>query len=481
MAMVTIEELQARLTELRGRITELDNEYAGQAFPSDAEEEWSRCNQQIEETEALIRQLTVRQERIEALSERPENREAGATFNTPKSGTVRGDDIYDLTTVRGDANNPSVMGRELRERANRHIERMVIPHEKLDHPDPKGHIERILRSTESENGELSRYFLAAGSPAYERAFWKALQQRPLTAEETQAMVTASRAALGIGAAGTGLAAVPIALDPTVVPASSGALNPFRQISRVVQTTSAIWRGLTSVGITAAYHAEATEATDNAPTLVQPELTPEKAHAFVPFSVEVGEDWTGLQSELARMFADAKDELEATKFALGAGVGSSEPQGVIVGATTTVDSATKDAFAVADVYALESALPARYLGNARFIAHQSIFARVRQFDTYGGANMWTDLPGPNPSTLIGYPAHKVSTMETSLATGKLFLCLGDFSRFLIVDRVGMSIELIPHLVGGVANYPTGQRGYFAYWRNTSQVLVVDAFRVTKGKA
>jgi HK97 family phage major capsid protein len=481
MAFVSIEEYEARLTEIDARLHEIDNEHQMRAFPQEVKDEWNELNREMEDTKELIRELQSRRARLEEVASRPENLEPGATFNTPKPGAVRGEDIYDLTTVRGDANNPSAMGRELRERANRHIDRMVIPHEKLDHGDPKGHIERVLRSTESENGELSRYFLAAGSPTYERAFWKALQQRPLTAEETQAMVTASRAALGIGAAGTGLAAVPIALDPTVVPASSGALNPFRQISRVTQTTSAIWRGLTSTGITAAYHAEATEATENAPTLVQPELTPEKAHAFVPFSVEVGEDWTGLQGELASMFAQAKDELEATKFALGAGVGSSEPQGVIVGAVTTVDSAVKDAFSVTDVYALESALPARYLANATFIAHQAIYARVRQFDTYGGASLWTQLAGPNPPTVIGYPAHKVSTMETSIAAGKLYLCLGDFTRFLIVDRVGMSIELVPHLFGTVANYPLGQRGYFAYWRNTSQVLVADAFRVTKGHA
>ena len=43
---------------------------------------------------------------------------------------------------------------------------------------------------------------------------------------------------------------------------------------------------------------------------------------------------------------------------------------------------------------------------------------------------------------------------------------------------MSVELIPHLFGTVANYPTGQRGLYAWWRTSSAVIVNDAARVAK---
>jgi HK97 family phage major capsid protein len=486
MAMVTIEELQTRLTELRNRITELDNEYAGQAFPSDAEQEWARANQEVEETETLIRQLTVRRERIEALSERPENREPGATFNTPNPGVARGEDIYDLTTVRGDANDPAIMGRELRDRAMRHLEIMRLPLDRYDDSDPKGHVERLVGRLDGNAGRFSRHLLTVGSPAYERAFGKTLAGEPLTAEETRARDTAMRAALGIE--NTGNYPVPVSLDPTVIPASDGAVNPYRQISRVVQITGNTWSGVTSTGITAAYHEEWTEATENAPVLVQPSVMVEKAHAFVPYGIEVGEDWAGMQADLARMFADAKDELEAVKFTTGAGVGSDEPQGIIVGATTTTTSAAKDAFSVADVYQLEADLPPRHQARASFVAHKGTYTRVRQFDTYGGASLWVQLAQGTPTvqgagtpTLIGYPAYQCSGVDTLIATGKKYMVLGDFSRFLIVDRVGMSIELIPHLFGAVAHYPIGQRGLYAYWRNSSLVLDANAFRVLVGHA
>jgi len=53
--------------------------------------------------------------------------------------------------------------------------------------------------------------------------------------------------------------------------------------------------------------------------------------------------------------------------------------------------------------------------------------------------------------------------------------GDFSNFLIVDKIGLTVELIPHMFDGSGD-PTGQRGLFAYWRNSAEVVVDSAFRV-----
>jgi HK97 family phage major capsid protein len=56
--------------------------------------------------------------------------------------------------------------------------------------------------------------------------------------------------------------------------------------------------------------------------------------------------------------------------------------------------------------------------------------------------------------------------------------GDFSRYLIVDRVGLTVETIPHLFGA-SQRPTGQRGLYAYWRNGAKVLDANAFRGITG--
>jgi HK97 family phage major capsid protein len=86
------------------------------------------------------------------------------------------------------------------------------------------------------------------------------------------------------------------------------------------------------------------------------------------------------------------------------------------------------------------------------------------------------PGNLGASLIGYPASEASTLSTApTTTGQKPLVLGDFRYFIIVDRVGMDIELIPHLFGA-SGRPLGQRGIYAIWRNNSAVLSSNAFRV-----
>jgi HK97 family phage major capsid protein len=72
---------------------------------------------------------------------------------------------------------------------------------------------------------------------------------------------------------------------------------------------------------------------------------------------------------------------------------------------------------------------------------------------------------------------VSTLTT---TGSKIAIVGNIREaFTIVDRVGMSVELIPHLVG--ANHrPIGQRGLFAYWRVGSAAVNPGAARYLEVK-
>jgi predicted phage gp36 major capsid-like protein len=57
-----------------------------------------------------------------------------------------------------------------------------------------------------------------------------------------------------------------------------------------------------------------------------------------------------------------------------------------------------------------------------------------------------------------------------------LVIGDFSNYLIASRAGMSIELIPHLIGLTSNRPTGQRGCFAWARAGADSINDLAFRI-----
>lgn len=473
---LNLEECNARLEEIRSRIEEMDREADGTTFSAEQEREWHDLLDERKVVTQLRDQLKVRADTVAAVAEE-EGRSELTTPNIPRPGAVRGDNIWDLTTVRMSAHNPEAAARELTDRAMRAIEKVDYPHAEAEPAHVREHISRLL-SRDNDHGDIARHLLVTGSPLYTRAFSKEMLGRRLTSDEQDAL---SRALSLTGASGG--FAIPFMLDPTIVPTSNGSVNPYRRIARVEQGTTDDWKGVTSAGITAAYGAEVTEASDDAPTLAQPTVSSEKCQAFVPYSIEVGMDWPALAPEMAQLFQDAKDDVEASKFSTGSG--TNEPFGVVTGATTLTTSAGSAAFAVADVYALETALGPRFRSRAQFLANRAVYQRVRQFDTSGGASLWmqlerglnNDVPagGNTGAQLIGYPANEVSGMSASPVTsGQKTLILGDFRYFLIYERIGMTVEQIPHLMGA-SGRPTGQRGLYAYWRNGSKVLHANAFR------
>lgn len=462
---MTIDERNARLDEIKVRMTEIDSEYATELLPAEEQAEYDSLRQELVSHEAVIEQLELRRSQLAEIGTAPEAREE-LSFQTRRPGVVTNEDIYDLSTVRGSFSNPAEMMGEVRDRAKRANERAEFPHEGADKAEVQGHVEKLLQR-DSESGEIARRLLTTGSPAYRRAFAKLVTGANLSPEEQRAMSLTGSA---------GGYAVPFVLDPTIVPTSNGVVNPIRQIANVKSVVVDTWKGATSAGVTATYKKEGAESEDNSPTLGQPEVSAERADVFIPASYEIGQDWGSIASELALLIQDAKDTLEATAFLTGDG--SDEPYGVLTGATTTVTSVEKEAFKVADIYALKGALPPRFRPNAVWLANDAIYDRVRQFDTNGGANMWVQIEDGRPANLVGKPAYELSTMNAEVKAEKKNMIYGDFSKYLIIERIGMSIKLIPDLFGENGR-PTGQSGFYAFWRNGAKVIVPGAFRVLEG--
>lgn len=481
---LTREQLVAQIAEDQARLRELDTAYQGALIdPESADgQEWAERDERIESNQRIIAQMDRRQERLEELAAEPGNREDGANFQTRRPGATRDEDIYDLSTVRSSVSDPSQQGRELRDRAKRMVERKRFPHPSVDQDRAKGQVEALLDYTDSEEGRFARYALAVGDPAYARAFWKwaargdtsGMNREDLAAWERGQM--AERALSLTGSAGG--FAVPFELDPTIINTSNGVTNPIRLISNVQTITTDEWRGISSEGITASYAAEATETTDNAPTLVQPTISTEKAQAFVPFSIEVGQDWRGLEASMSELLADARDVLEAGKFVSGSG--TNEPFGVLTGTTTTVAAATGLTMTLANLYSLKNALPPRFRSNGTFLADVEILDRVRQFDTAGSsAAIWIDsLQNDLAARLLGRPVYEASEMAGTIANAAKIMVFGDFSKYKIIDRVGLTVDVIPHLFG-TNRRPTGERGIYAYWRNGAKVVATNAFRALTG--
>jgi HK97 family phage major capsid protein len=471
---------------VKGRLAELNQEFDGLPFPDEARNEFAGLKKQNEEIDRRVKELEARKQGRRG-SRRARGRESSSsTIGRSANTTQKQRDVYDLSTRVLPAARPGAGEHAVpRQRAAGDRDRVVPARRRQD---------RRGRSQPRRAAADDDAAVAAGrgraAPArdrlavYRRAFWKAAMSR-----QHERPVGEEQRALSLGAT-TGGQAVPFTLDPTVIPTSNSVVNPARAIGRNVTISgSNTWNGVSSGAITAARAAEAAVTTDNSPTMAAPTATVTKAQAFVPFSIEVQEDWGALEAEMGKLFQDAKDDEEATAFVTGAGT-TVNPQGFVTGTTATSAAATGLTVTAANVYALEAALPPRFRPNLSFVANRGIYNIVRGIDTAGGAALWlyisqglvtqTPTPGNTGATLLGRGAWEASQMQATVVNATKIMIVGDFNYFLVLDRIGMNIELIPFLFGaGQGNLPTGQRGLYAWWRNTSKVLSASAFVAMTG--
>jgi HK97 family phage major capsid protein len=327
-------------------------------------------------------------------------------------------------------------------------------------------------------GWKSAHILRYGSPEYTEQFIDYMRTGQQGAEVRAAMSTT---------AANGGAMIPSLLDPTVILTNASVANPFRAISRQVTINRTTWNGVSSAGVTAEWTSQAAEVTDASPTFSSPSITPIRADAHVTASLELLEDSDNLVAEVTRMFADARDRLEGAAFATG--TGSTQPLGIVtaLGLTTAsrVSAQTNGSFGIIDVFALVNALPARYEGSANWVAHKGIFSLVRQMQGTNNALYWQDSLQPgvvNPAALLGYGAYSASAMQSSLSTATAssddILILGDFSNYVIVDRMGLEVVYNPLVLGSSALRPTGQVSWTAFWRVGAKSVNDDAFRMLR---
>ncbi len=496
----SIEQMRARQDEIRRELEEIAADFTGHVLDASAGARWDDLTGEVDDLSTRIAETEKREaylrdrfdkDSVDAPDISPERRGEGTGVYVSKrqARDKTPENVFDMGAYHGQARDQGQLLDLYRDGARRALETFHYPHPDGDEAKINGHIEGLLNTVDSPTKEFARRVLTCGSETYRRAFWKTMTNQSLTNDEqrafSQAQMETRTEAIGLSTGG-GIAPIPIQVDPTVILTSNGVQNPIRQLASVETTTSYIWQGVTSGGVVAQYQAEAVTMLNNAGTMIAPVIQPERVTSFIPFSWEVGQDWGSLESALAIQVQDAKDQLEATKFALGAGHGSNEPRGILIGAGTVIATSsgtTGTGFALTDVYLVENALPPRYLPNAKWVASVGVFQKIRGFGSSLGPQAWADsLIVGNPPTLLGYPAYKCSTIGTSISAGyvagAIWGVFGDWSRYKIIDRLGMSIRVIPDLFGGTAgiHFPTGQSGLVAYWRNSADVLDSNGFRV-----
>lgn len=467
------------IEELRGKIETLETEQRSiheAAGREDLNEEQQTRWDEIDTELTPIRTDLVEAEERAARAQRVA--ESRARFGSFTVGDKVANDDVDVRNLSG---------REARDRALKRAEEASKDIEFRDEQQVK--IDRLLRSTskDTDGSYIARRLLLTENDAYRSAFVKAMTSPTpaWTADEARA-VSAYRdfeeRAMSEGSTTSGGFGVPVLIDPTIILTSQQSLNPFRRISRVETVTTNKWKGVSSAGVSWSYDAEAAEVSDDSPTLAQPEVAVHMARGFVPWSIELGQDYPGFANEISVLLAEGYDELQAQKFAVGSG--TNEPWGIVTAldADTNVEVVvtTDGALGAVDITKVWKALPDRAKANATWVMGAGTASDVAAFgDAYGTRT--SDLTG-NLERLRQRPVEASSYVPdfAGVTTAQNLIVVGDFRKYLIAERAGMSVELVPHLIGTTNNRPTGQRGWFAYARSGANVIDIRAFRLLQNQ-
>src|SRR3954451_9911495 len=104
---------------------------------------------------------------------------------------------------------------------------------------------------------------------------------------------------------TGGYLVPLTMDPAIIQSGPGTSNRALRSAFTVKTiTTDVWNGVTSDGVVASWDPEASEVSDDSPTLGAASVGAFKGSAFVPFSFEVGADAANFAAEMAKLLTDS---------------------------------------------------------------------------------------------------------------------------------------------------------------------------------
>lgn len=346
-----------------------------------------------------------------------------------------------------------------------------------------GHVEGLFgRRSRNIDGELqfdgdalARRMLATETPAYRSAFQKSMRtpNPAWTPEEVEAVnyFRAAEQSLTNASGGFG---VPVLIDPTIILTSGAAVAPLLDVSRIEQITNNIWKGVSSAGVSFANHTEGAAVTASQATLAQPSVTPETAALYIPFSVEIEGDYPNFANEMQTLIEQAYVDFLAVETATGSAGVVGIFTAIDATAGSEVNPTTDGALGPEDALIVWNALPERARSRAVWFMDVSVESKLRTgADGYGTRNLSSEGIGPLLGKRVLLSDYAPSFSGTTGASN--LAILGDFQKYVIAQRVGMSIEFIPHVVDG-SGVPTLQRGWVAWARVGADSVDDAAFRL-----
>jgi HK97 family phage major capsid protein len=480
--MKTIAELRTKVAALRDEVTkiadatpeqwkELDDETRSAI---DARGDYALA--EFETTNTELKAAEARHAKVEAV--RATVTDVTPGFDAPNQ--IRKDDPFAgevRTAARG----------VLRDRALKVLEtegRNLAPFQ-------QDHLEKLLRSNSSDTdgGVIARRLLITENPAYRSGFQKAVTQTvpAFSPEEARALDEYNSyhefRAANEGTGSAGGYGIPVLIDPSIVLTSGAADAPILAISRMVTITTDAWKGVASSGVSWSYDTESAAVSDDTPTLVQPSIPVYAARGFIPYSIEVGQDYPGFADEMAALLSQGFVDLLAKGTMTGSG--NACPTGIFTALANATNNpshvvvTTAGALGAVDTRAAWSSLPERFRPRATWVMSPTVLSKVSAFGNGLALSDFTvNLLADGTSVLTGRPVvvsdYAPAFVSTTGAAN--VAVIGDFQKFLIVQRAGMTVELVQHLFDTSTGRPTGQRGWFAYARHGHDAIATNAFRL-----
>lgn len=460
---------------LRDRLAAIDAEYrslhteAGEANLNDEQQtRWDALDTEAAEVRTNLAAIEEQEARAKRVAE------SRARWGTVQVAETRADQ-FDLAGLRG------LSGDAMIERARQAFDPSFTRRGASDAAAEVLRKIEVFADRESDDAaNLARYALVHGSDAYRSAFrgWMQAAAKGNAPVLSQAEADAVRASMSLTSANGGYA-LPTLLDPSLIKTGTMTKNPIRGISRVEQGTVDKWNGVTVSNVTTYWKGEGSAFTDGSPTTGTVQVDAAALTAYVTGSYEIFAD-SNLLAQLPGLIGEAIDMAEGVAFISGSG--SDAPYGIITAVSGTAGSlvtvttrGTFDSTSGVDTLALFNALPSRYEDSSTFVMNKATYLKITQ-QTYGTTGgRYIDLT--NRDVILDLPVVRASTITSTTTSGNILAVLGDFSQYIIYDRLGVNVEFIQNVVDG-SGLPTGQRGLVAYKRVGADVSDVNAFRLLK---
>lgn len=268
------------------------------------------------------------------------------------------------------------------------------------------------------------------------------------------------------------------------------ISPIRQISNVVQISTADYHKLVNMrGTASGWAAETAARTATAtPTLADVNIKPSDMYAYPQATQQMLDDvFFNAEQWVADQITTEFARLEGLAFV--SGTGTNQPTGFLNGTPVTTGDAAR-AFGTlqylptgvaggwpasnpADfLLSMIFALKAPYRQNATWVMNKATLSAITGFKDTSGRYILTPITAPGvPPMIFGFPVVEAEDMPT-IAANSFSVAFGDFKRgYEVVDRKGTTI-----LRDAFSNKP--YVGFYAVHRVGGAVVNSEAIKLAR---